>query len=241
MSQPWAVCLEGADAAAVGLLRTTPGIRACAVEGQVWLRGDAWDDSLVLALRCLPGARRYAVADDGQLRTLGSRVPTGQLPAGPWTALPEWLRPELPSAAMPRGVPRRVPLKLVRSAEEQPATIVIVSLQAWYEYATHCPHVRLDRWQFAASAEGRVLVRGLPLPPLPGEQYVVSESIALPAGWRLDPPIDAAALRPLLQLNEHDLALMQLDGTWQRLTANDFVRASRSAVRATRERQRPPA
>ena len=80
-----------------------------------------------------------------------------------------------------------------------------------------------------------MIVRGEPLPPLPGQRWVDREGIAVPAGWRWSPPVEAAIVRAVFGLEPGDFALWQTDGTWQRIRAADFTPASRAAVRASAE------
>ena len=98
------------------------------------------------------------------------------------------------------------------------------------------PQVRLDRWRFAVAADGRVAVHGQPLPPLPGRRWVEQEGIAVPAGWTWTPAVEAALLRQVFGLAEGDVALWDVDGAWERIAADEFVRATRAAVRATVKR-----
>jgi hypothetical protein len=80
----------------------------------------------------------------------------------------------------------------------------------------------------------RVLIRGTPLPPLPGERWVERNGIATPAGWCWDPPVDASVLCSSLEIERGDVVLLE-SSQWQIVAAADWVRATRSAVRATVE------
>jgi hypothetical protein len=126
-------------------------------------------------------------------------------------------------------------ITLVPSARAAAASVLLTTLDRWEPYATEAPQVRLDRWQFAVADDGRVIVRGEPLPPLPGQRWVEREGIAVPAGWQWSPPVDAAIVRAVFRLEPGDFALWHTDGTWQRIRARDFVPASRSAARASAE------
>jgi hypothetical protein len=128
-----------------------------------------------------------------------------------------------------------VPMVLVRSAQLDVPSVLLTTIDRWNDYAIRAPQVRLDRWQFAADEGGRVVIRGQPLPPLAGQRWVEQDGIAVPAGWWWSPPVEATIVRLVLGLEADDFALWQLDGTWERIGAARFVRASRTAVRATAE------
>ena len=61
----------------------------------------------------------------------------------------------------------------------------------------------------------------------------MQDGIALPCGWAFDPPVEARVLARLLRLGAGDLALFHEDASWERVAHEDFVSASRSAVRLT--------
>ena len=89
-----------------------------------------------------------------------------------------------------------------------------------------------------AAADGGVIVRGTPLPPIPGTQWTLDDGIATPAGLTWSPPVDAATLQQVLGLAAGEIALLRPDGTFDRLAADHWVRASRSAIRGTLETAR---
>jgi len=233
--RPWAIYIAQADLASTGRLRQVAGIKVCQRPGQVWLRGPALDETLRRQLAAMPGAQRFFVLPDGQLQPVARRLPSGRLPGGPWLPLPRWLGLSLPPATLAGRLIGRVPMTLVRSACAETAAVLLTTIDRWEAYAVRAPQVRLDRWQFAVANDGRVVVRGEPLPPLAGQRYVEWEGIAVPAGWRWSPPVEAAIMRSVLRLEPGDFALWQIDGTWQQIPAAQFVRASRAAVRASAE------
>ncbi len=238
LGQAWAVRMPKSVARAAAQLRSMAGVEACLTSEHLWIRGAGKGEALEKTLRMLPGAERFEVAAEGQLQPVGTRVPHGRLPDGPWAALAECLGIELPVAGLAGRISRRTPLVLVRSCQAEEAKVLITAFETWEEYAVTAPQVRLDRWQFAVAADKRALVRGQPLPPLPGQRWLEREGIAVPAGWKWSPPVEPAVVRCLLGLEGHDLALLHPDGTWEKIPAAGLERVCRSAVRRTAEGMR---
>ena len=235
MSGAWAIRLDRSGAAKAGPLRQRPGIEVLQTDDAVWLRGRHLDDELEKALRCVPGARRFTVFPDGQLVAAGTQVPKGHLPDGRWTPISAWLGVELWPACLAGKVEGRVPLRLVRSGAARDSNVLWTTTSAWGRWAVTAPQVRLDRLGFAVSDCGDVVVRGTPLPPIPGRPFVESAGVAVEAGWEWSPRLEADVLAEALGLASGDLALVQHDGSWEHLPAEAFVQATRSAVRLTAE------
>jgi len=230
---PWAICLARSDAACLASLRLSNGVQVAQADELIWLRGRSGDEHLARALRGLPALARYEWLGNDQLRRLGTRIPSGTRPPLHWQALGEWLRVDLPAAAIPACEPPPVPLRIIRSDEERVADLLLTSLSEWTQFASETAEVRLRRLQFAVDAGARVLVLGRPLPPLPGQRFVLHRSIAVPAGFGWYPAVAADVLMARLGVSPEALVLWHEDGTLTRLHAEQFVQATRSAVRAT--------
>ena len=232
---PWAVCLPSAQVATAGGLRLLPGIEVHASGEWVWLRGRHWKEDLDRRLRSLPGAKRFRVLADGQLLPTGHRVPQGRIPDGPWVPLARWMGIEAPEASRAAKLPPPIPLDLRRSSRVTEPSVLLTSMASWLPCAHACPQVRLDRWRFAVCADGRVAIEGRPLPSLPGRRLVDYDGIVVPAGWYWSPAVEPAIIRERLGLEVGDMAFWHPDGTWERIAAGHFVRATRAAVRASAE------
>jgi len=126
-----------------------------------------------------------------------------------------------------------VPLRIVRSSEERPIALLITSLDDWREFALNAPEIRLRQLRFAVDEAGNVVVRGKPLPPLPGRQFVLDGNVAVQAGFTWEPAVSADVLSRRLGLSADALALFHEDGTFSRIEVEQFVPATRSAVRET--------
>ena len=248
MNDNWALSLPRAEIAALATLRRLPQVEVCDTEQTLWLRGDRLDERLEQRLRMIPGAQRFAVLGDGQLRGTESAVPLGHLPAGPWTSLVDWMRIEVPPPAWPGQRRGAVSLTLVRGAasdvdESAAPTLLLTSLAAWLAL----PRSRIASAGAARSLDvcrrsrqRRVIVRGGPLPPLPGQRFIERGGLATPVGWQwlpqVDPPVVLELLRSVVpQLAPQDLALLLPDGSWEHIPGDSFVQASRGAIRLTAE------
>ena len=235
MIATWAARLNRREADVAASLRTWPGIEVCEVGDSIWLRGKRTDESLDIAIRKLPGGERFEVLPDGQLRAADTRVPKGWLPEGEWKPLEQWITLEPQPAALPGVVPGRVEIQLVRATDEREPNVLVTEMGRWAAYAVEASEIRLRPLMFAVAADGRVLVRGSPLPPLPGLRYVEHDRVAIPCGLRFSPPVEPAVLHQLLDLAPEELALFATDGSFERVASDHFVRARRSAARATQQ------
>ena len=160
-------------------------------------------------------------------------MPDGRLPAGPWEPLCAWLAVRFPPAAFAVGAPSRARASGAGGRRGDADGAPDGAVSGVVPLRGDCPARRLARWSFAVSADGRTLVRGEPAPPLPGQRFVARCDVAAPAGWRWDPPVDALVLRAAFDVREHDLVLLHADGCWERIGGEQFVQASRAAVRTT--------
>lgn len=234
-SRPWVVRIALADAEAAGALRLRAGVEVLVQGAEVWIRGGPLDDPVETELRTLPCVARYALLPDDSLVAWEERIPSGRLPEGSWTPIAAWLKPTPQHAASSGPPPSKVTPRLVRDDAEREAAILVVrgeTLAAWAETA---PASRLKPLAFAVCEDGRVLVKGKPLPSLPGRRCAEEGDIVVPCGWAFEPKVDAAVMREVLGLAPGDLALFAEDGTWERVDREAFVRTSRSAVRSSIE------
>lgn len=231
MKVVWAARLPSSTWNAAAVLRLEPGVEVLEADGSFWLRGAALDERLDLMLRKVPGIERFAVLADGQLVPDGRHLPQGRLPSGTWMPLTRWLSVELPVAALGAAGLERIPVACERvSAIEEP-NVLLTSLAQWRAFGDRAPQVRLARLTFAAASDGRVIVRGVPLPPIAGERYYERAGIALPCGWGWPGWLDFDTVRAALDLPAGDLALFSDSGRWESIAAEHFVQAGRSAIR----------
>ena len=124
-------------------------------------------------------------------------------------------------------------LKLVRSSKNRQANLMRTSWERWRTYAITAPAVRLSRLGFAVSENAEVLIRGTPLPPIPGRHFLEDNGIIIPIGWQFEPNVGSKVVRQVLKLDATEKALFSEDGSFELVPDTAFVQATRSAVRMT--------
>ena len=230
---PWTVCLPADEAEHLGKLRLINGLSILVDGASVWVRGEYLDDELNQRIRSIPNAERFIIQADRQLTRPGETVPSAQLPDGYWQPLRSWLSLKMPVAGFAAQTDQRVMLKLVRSTRPMLANLMQTSWERWLAYAITAPAVRLSRLGFAVSENADVLIRGTPLPPIPGRLFIEDNGVIVPIGWQFDPNVGSNVVRKVLNLDETEMALFSEEGSFERVPVSAFVQATRSAVRMT--------
>jgi len=235
VNHPWAIYIAKEDSATLGALRLISGIEVAEEDDHIWLRGKAGDENLEPKLAALPALERFQWLDANKLRRIDQRVPSRRLPELPWKNISAWSQVRPPLAAFPADLPAKVALRLVRSTEEQQPTLLLTSIGQFRAFSRNAAAIRLNPLRFAANANGDVLIRGNPLPPLPGRRYVLHGRIAVPAGFSWEPPVATEVLERSLNVSGDAMIVWHEDNTITRLHTEQFISATRSAVRATAE------
>jgi hypothetical protein len=201
----------------------------------IWLRGKPGDERFAARLAALPARERFEWLASNQLRQIHHRIPGARLPELRWQPLDAWLQIEIPPAAIPADAPAAIQLRLVRCAQERTPDLLLTTLEEISRFAVTAAQVRLDRLQFAANGEGEVVVRGQPLPPLPGRRFVICNGVAVPAGFSWTPQVGEDVLARRFAVSGDALVLWNEDGSITRLHGEQFLPLSRSALRATQQ------
>lgn len=240
----WAVQMDRAKVSHLSRLRLRDGLRVCEENSQLWLRG-VYEESPDPAIRSLPG-QHFTIVDRNQLVPAGKRVPLGYLPATDWLPLREWLQVSVPVARWAKVTPPEVVLclesvpplaasgdeRLTNAPHQIVPTAILVSAEDWQAYADTAPQVRLKRLRFAASSNGKILAIGTPLPSLPGTRFIIDQGIAIPAGMRWCPAVDANVVRKVIGVTDC-LVLWEATDSWEMIPDDTFVAATRVAIRST--------
>lgn len=218
------------DFPALAPLRLRPAIEVSALDDAVWLRGPDLSEDVERELRCA-AAEIFERKGEGRLFPLGRRLPIATDAPKHWTPLASWWTLERQVAALPGEPPRPVPLQIVRGGSPRPASVLVCGRERWFAHALAASTLRLARWQFASSGDGRILVRGTPLPAIPGELFVEHAGVCIPCGFTWSPSVSPTILRRLLHVLPGELILFRSDTTYERIPAIHLCQATRSMIR----------
>ena len=228
------MCIAREDAAVLATLRLAQGIEVGESKGLIWLRSPQTDEGIEAKLACLPARGRYEWLASNQLRQLDQRIPSSELPKLSWQPLDAWLRVERLPAAFPAIPPKAIPLRLVRSTCECESQLLMTTVEELKLFAATAARVRLECLEFAANAEGHALVKGQPLPSLPGRRFVLHGGrVGVPSGFSWEPAVHAEVLVRSLSVSAEMIVLWAEDGSITRFHSEQFIRVSRSALHET--------
>jgi len=233
VNRPWAVVLPGDSARAIAPLRRKAELLVMVEEDSVWLRGETLDAPMRKALLSLPARERYFVGGDDQLTPWNRIAPQAKLPAGAWMELADWTTLSLPAGGWSGERPAKISLRLIRAHRERAAGALLCAWPTWAAYASTAPLFRLAGLTFVVNGADEVIVRGESLPPLPGNRLTDDVGILVHAGWRWSPQVEAGIVRSVFGLGDGECALWRASGDWERIPADAWVAATRSAVRET--------
>ncbi len=219
----------------MGSLRTFPKCWVAEDQETYWLKSEIGDGSPPLALQQLPAKGRYWIDEDHRLFPIEGLTPIATLPTLEWTPIASFVSIELPIAALPAQVTEKVSVQLIRSTEQQEANFLLLPWQLWQDYALATSNIRLKPLSFAVSQEAQVMVYGRPIPSLPGQLFWQTQQVLLPAGWKFKYSIIAGVLSSAYLKGKSGLLLYTSEQLFILPPIEQFVEASRSAIRKTKE------
>ena len=226
------IVLSATHAASLGSIRTFPGLLAAVDNEHIWVRGipTGKPDPKIIQL---PAEQTYFMDEEEHLFPQGTHTPTAKLPALEWQPLLSFIKVILPVSALPAVMEKPQLVKLARHSHMVESTALLTTLEAWEEYATHAPLIRLQHLYFAVSEHYEVLIVGAPLVPLPGKAFTLKNNILIPVGYDFDPPAIAELVSAELNPDNDGILLFHESGSWEKIRMDYFVPATRSAVRLT--------
>lgn len=227
--------LDQKDRNVLGTVRCVKGLQAAEDDGSIWLRGLADTAELNKEVRQLPFKSTFILDQQNRLFIPGRLTPEALLKEMDWQPLASFIPVALPVSAMPGKTEERIRIRLIPSDEAKAGAVLLTTLAHWKAYAETASAARLSRLQFAVSETNKVLVRGQPLPPLPGSEYWLEQDSLLPAGYRFEISLAAGFVSEEYNKTGDSLLLFDTDGSCQKIAKSCFVPAKRSAVRLTKQ------
>jgi hypothetical protein len=230
------IVLSQTDKAALGSVRCLPGLQAAEADGFIWVRGIAAQQEIDLRIRQLPGLHTYMLDADNNLFPPEGLTPVGKLKTLSWEPLSSFITVKLPVSALPGKISQQHAIRLIPSGRSQEGNALLTDLNTWKSYGEKAPLVRLQQTRFAVSEKNKVLIMGTPLPALPGKEFVLQDTLLLPAGFEFDPPVISTLIINRLDPSKEALLLFDIDGSWEKIPKECFVSSTRSAIRFTKGR-----
>ena len=217
MEFSWAANVDKSQSEQLATLRLEPDVEAGAADGTYWLRGPA-SDAVLHRVQMIPYVKLFHLDPENALRPWNRHLAVGVMPNIRFEPISKMIQPVLPTAGWPNVDIERIPLSLERSGQMLPASILMTSKDIWREYAVSAPAIRLRRWTFAVSDDHRVIIRGHPIPPLPGQQFRETDGVAIPVGWECSPALEGSTLSAVVEAEPGGLVLLSTDGTMETIT-----------------------
>lgn len=224
------ITLLPADIKVLALLRTRVDMVAARHQDLIWVKGIADN-----AFRQLPALNTWKPDGANRLFAPGALTPALTLPELAWQPLTEFIPVSLPASGLPAFATARHAVKLAPCPGTEESFAILTEMRTLEAYIAAAPQVRLRHLRFAASASARVLVAGVPLPPIPGTSYTLKDRILMPAGYDFDPPVIRSLLTEKLEAARTHFLLYHVNGAYEMIPDTSFVHVTRSAVRLTAE------
>jgi hypothetical protein len=217
----------------LGKVRCHPDLLATQSGGQVWLRGVPFGKKLDIALRQLPVKESYVLDGEGRLFPRGGQTPVGRIPDLDWVKIADFLSIEIPASAFPAEVNQQCQMAIIPSDIPRKGEALLVDWAAWAAYAEAAPSIRLSKLRFAASSQGKALILGDPLPPIPGEEYWLEQRVLMPSGFDFSLPIARYLLPARLDPSGDSLLLFYKNSEYDLVHYSYIQSAKRISIRLT--------
>ncbi|WP_440133369.1 hypothetical protein [Chitinophaga sancti] len=224
------ITLLPADIKVLAQLRTRTDMMAAWYQDQIWVKGMADH-----AFRQLPALRTWKLDAFNRLFVHGALTPDLPLPGLEWQPLTEFIPVSLPASGLPAYVTSKHAVKLAPCQRDEESFAILTEMRVLETYIASAPQIRLRHLRFAASANARVLVAGVPLPPIPGTSYTLRDRLLMPAGYDFDPPVIRSLLIEKMEAARTHFLLFHVNGQYEMLPDTSFLHVTRSAVRLTAE------
>jgi len=214
-------------------------------KGAVLVRGPRLQAAGERMLRNIPWDVFYEIIEEGGLRNAGCLLPEGKLPDGKWQTLEAVIGPSVSTPALPGKLAGKAAIGLRPDDAFREANLLQAGMRDWLAFGNRASEIRLQRliWALDTTCPESVLIRGTPLPPVPGARFVEENGVAVPAGFTWWPKVSAESIRSALRIPSTELAILQAadpsaevtsnsgECIWRRVPRTAWLPAKRSTIR----------
>lgn len=220
--------LEGL--AALGEVRTAPGVMVLRQPTRTWVRWEAGDERVLQRVLPVPNVVLYAFRG-GRWYRLGGHLPIfDAVTEGNFQPLCHVLFPApVQPLASPNGPWAKIDLCLRPDGRPQPTSAMICLLQDLVHWMDAIPSSRLAALQGARNRD-RTFVLGPRLPLLPFSQRLWGDTILKPLGFRLEPDLPDRVVHECLNLTEENLLII-VEGQCDVLCRSDLRPLNRASLK----------
>lgn len=225
--------IDAAHKELLGHIRHWDTLKGALSGSTLWIKGIMPAEADSIAIQAIPYIKLY-YQKEGLLFAKGSLLPAKKLPSALlWSPLNTMLPAALPPLNHNYfGISQKVDVKLVQSAMEQEPVALLVTKDEAAAYIESAPKVRLQRLLWAGIDDKVVLV-GTPLLPVAGKAFWQQENMLLPAGYALELPVLAKAMKKMLDPKGEHVILWQQDGRYVLVPTDALKPLSISSFRLT--------
>lgn len=223
--------VQRCDMDSLGRVRSLPGIDVFDTGDAVWVRGSAEHSENHDLLASLPG-RHLRVNDDNALFRDGDILASEWLDNPNWIPIGKWLKVDVLSTGWPGQLPTQRRMRLIPSNEILECVGLLTDMESLAEFVTRTAEFRFTHLRFAVNRNGNAFVTGNPLPPLQGTRFHLTDDVAVPAGLRWTPEVDAATLRKVFGDPGGTILWIESD-RWELIPTDGFAAVNRASVRAS--------
>ncbi len=214
-------------------IRLYSNVQVATNNNLVWVKGIISDQENDTQIKKIPFKNIYTIDKDSNLFNLGSLTPIDKLKVLDWITIDKFINLEFPSSLMAGRVKETHHVKLIKSDKVQTGNAMITDFEIWNNYAQNASEIRLNKLIFAVSKSNQVIIIGQPLPPIQGLEYWLNNDLLIPAGYDFEIPILANLIFEKLNIKNSSYILFDTNNQWQKIFKENFVNASRSAIRLT--------
>lgn len=202
-------------------------------EGLIWVKDFTAYQLNTVEVKSLPFKQVYVVRDN-MLFAEGNNLPSRKAPVLMWTPIIRAIQITLPvTNSNFFGLKGTVINRLITSERERPSVALTCSFADLSQYAENGYESRLDKLEWVILDNGNVLIKGIPLLPIPGSTYWLEHNFLIPTGYEFEfDSLNQITDRKINPSAEYWI-MWHTDNSFSRIEKAKFRQLSLSSVRGS--------